>query len=196
MAQVILFGGGDGGGIIITAHGVRRIPPFDPGLRLELRGISALVQATLYGRDPNTQEYESLVNKLSNHAIARVEAVVGALDEANSLIYQDDDGGFVCGTTGKPPIPVPHSGPSVPGLGDVLARGVMQPDLLEFVSAATQNKVPLREVLADPAGVAKRVKFRLSERSVNDLGQLKPANIDKIADPINRGIAHFFPQSC
>ena len=30
--RVILFGGGDGGGLIIGPHGVRPIPPFDPGL--------------------------------------------------------------------------------------------------------------------------------------------------------------------
>jgi hypothetical protein len=193
MAQVILFGGGDGGGIIIMANGVRRIPPFDPGLRLELRGVSALTQASMYMRgSQNIQEYDSLVNRLSNHAVGRVEAVVGKLDEENSLIYQDDDGGFICGSTGKPPIPLPHSSPSVPGLGAILSRGVMQPDLLEFVSAANTHKIPLKDVLADPAAVAKRLQFQLSERSVHDLSQLTPANSGKITDPINREIVQFF----
>jgi hypothetical protein len=43
MATVILFGGGDAGGIIISDKGVRGIPPFDPGVLLQLRGVSALV---------------------------------------------------------------------------------------------------------------------------------------------------------
>jgi hypothetical protein len=106
MAQVILFGGGDAGGLIITAHGIRRIPPFDPGLRLQLRGVSALTQAS--GQLQGDQDFSALVNKLAHHAVARVGAVVGVLDAENSLIFQDDAGGFSCGSTGKPPIPLPH----------------------------------------------------------------------------------------
>lgn len=43
MAQVILFGGGDGGGSIISPNGVRPIGPFYGSIRLQLRGLSALV---------------------------------------------------------------------------------------------------------------------------------------------------------
>ncbi|HEY0525596.1 MAG TPA: hypothetical protein VGD08_19545 [Stellaceae bacterium] len=193
MAQVIIFGGGDAGGIIITEHGVRRIPPFDPGILLQLRGVSSLAQSTLFARAEHLgQEFASLLNKLSNVVVGRVEAVVGQLDAENSLVYQDDEGGFTCGSTGKPPIPFPKKAPSVPHLSDVLSRGVISAELLEFVGAANEKKIPLRDVLADPAAVAKQLKLKLSDRSLRALQQLSPASTGKIADPTSREIAGFF----
>src|SRR4029078_2310639 len=42
-SMMILFGGGDGGGIVIDAKGIHRIPPYDPGVLLQLKAASALV---------------------------------------------------------------------------------------------------------------------------------------------------------
>ena len=108
MEQVILFGGGDGGGIRITEHGIEHIPPFDPALVSELRGISALTRAAeLMRGQEGGRELGAVTGKLAQQAVGRVEAVVGSLDAHVSLVFQDADGGFVCGSTGKPPIPFP-----------------------------------------------------------------------------------------
>jgi hypothetical protein len=76
MAKVILFGGGDGGGIIIGPDGVRPIPPWDPALRRQLRSISALLQAAQGLPDAEVRgELGELVNRLTNLSVTQVEAV-------------------------------------------------------------------------------------------------------------------------
>jgi len=44
MAKVILFGGGDGGGIIIGPEGIKPIPPWNPDMAHGLRAIASLTQ--------------------------------------------------------------------------------------------------------------------------------------------------------
>jgi hypothetical protein len=108
MAQVILFGGGDGGGIRITENGVEPIPPFDPALQFQLRGINALTQAAeLMRGQEGGRDLSDVAGKLGQQAVGRMEAIVGSLDADVSVIFQDGDDGFVCGSTGKPPIPFP-----------------------------------------------------------------------------------------
>ena len=193
MAQVILFGGGDGGGLLITANGVRPIPPFDPGLRLHLRGVAALVQSSVFLRQQShARELNGLVNKLSNIAIGCVEAVVGPLDGVNGLIFQDEDGGFTCGSTGKPPIPLPWPPRVTLGLGDLVAHGVVERDVVDFISAASAAKIPARDIVARPTEIAKKLKLQLSQRAVSDLSQLAPENIGRITDPTNREVVTFF----
>ena len=68
MTKVILFGGGDAGGLIIGSNGVRPIPPFDPSIRLQLRGLSALKNGIkCMPENPQTlREMGTLVNRVSN----------------------------------------------------------------------------------------------------------------------------------
>ncbi len=193
MAQVIIFGGGDAGGIIITPNGVRRIPPFDPSILLQLRGVSSLIQSTLYARTERLgQEFFSVLNKLSNLIVGRVEAVVGQLDAENSLVYQDDEGGFTCGSNGKLPLPFPKKGPSVPHLSDVLSRGVVSAELLEFIGTANEKGISLRQVLAGPAVMAHNLDLQLSDRTLRALSQLSRDSVGSIADPVSREIVGFF----
>lgn len=103
MAKLILFGGGDAGGIMITQNGIKPIPPFDPLLRLRLRGLSLL----LHGSVGNTQ-IEALTTKAAHILVNDLQDVagVGSLEGENSVVYWDVDDGFTCGSTGKPfPIP-------------------------------------------------------------------------------------------
>ena len=62
MAQLILFGGGDGGGLLIGSHGVRPVPPFNSDIRLQLHGVSAL----LNGKGATSQES---VNEMGTYHI-------------------------------------------------------------------------------------------------------------------------------
>ena len=107
MAQLILFGGGDGGGLFIGAHGVRPIPPFNPDVRLQLRGLSALLNGSGGTPQESLSEMGTLSNRISNLIFAEVEGVVGPLEGEHSLIYQSEQGGFYCGSTGKAPVAFP-----------------------------------------------------------------------------------------
>jgi hypothetical protein len=194
MAQVILFGGGDGGGILIGPNGVRPIPPFDPRVLRQLRAISALAGAAheLHAKDPVRRQLGPLVNKLTNLAVGQVEASVGALDNQHSLIYQDEDGGFTCGSTGKPPIPFPWPPTRFPSFGELVTSGVLGADLFDFIDAATKATISPAEFLERPAAVAEQLGVSLSERSAKGLEQIAPSRVGSIADPVDREVIQYF----
>lgn len=116
MARLILFGGGDAGGILITSHGIKPVPPFDPRLRQLLRGVNALVHGSAAVSGPAHHELEALTTKLAHVLVAEVQAKVGDLENEGGLVFTagyDGDGvpGFYCGSTGKPiPFPPPKGG--------------------------------------------------------------------------------------
>jgi hypothetical protein len=112
VAHVILFGGGDGGGIIIGPEGIKPIPPWTPRLQRQLRAVSALAQVA---KDKTagvvvSRELAPLLTKLTADAMKQVAAIAGKGE--HSVVYVDDDGGgFTCGTPPtKPPIPFPRGG--------------------------------------------------------------------------------------
>ena len=74
-----------------------------------LRSVNELCRAVAGTPEKSAREKlsRSLVT-IANLAVGRVEGVVGALDGDAALVFQDDDdGGFTCGSTGKPPVPFP-----------------------------------------------------------------------------------------
>lgn len=189
MARVILFGGGDGGGLLIGASGVRPIPPFDPKLRLQLRSLSALLKVTAaLPAEAVRSDLESLTTKLSTTVVDQVEAVIGELDEEQAITYQDDDGGFTCGSTGKPPLPIPWPPLEWPRLDDVLSHGLMDHDLLQLVDEATKKKIDVTTLIKDPEGVAKDLGLSISSRSAADLKLLLPTTDPRVTDPPDPGI--------
>src|ERR1017187_355903 len=116
---VILSDGGIAGGLMVTASGVRSILPFNPVVRLSLKSAAAMVNAVASAPSGNPRrKMARLATSLCNLAVEQVEEVVGPLGADRSLIYQDDDGGFSCGSTRQapgPPILPPRAVPSVAG---------------------------------------------------------------------------------
>ena len=109
MSQVVLFGGGDGGGIIISESGIKHIPPFDPQILRELAALGGITRAAHATKDVNTRkELQQMGSKLTDLVVPQIEKITGAtLNKMDGLVYFDPDGGFVCGSTGKhPPVPV------------------------------------------------------------------------------------------
>jgi hypothetical protein len=192
MASVILFGGGDGGGLIIGPNGVRPIPPFDPFLRLQLRGLSALLQGTTGMPERLQGEMASLTTRVSNLVVEQVEGVVGKLDADNSLIYQDADGGFTCGSTGRPPIPIPWPPSKMPSLSDLLRGGVFERELIDLIGMASAQQIAITELLESPQEVAHRLGIAISTRTAQDLQQLAPSHVAEVQDPVNKEIVQFF----
>jgi len=193
MAMVILFGGGDGGGLIVTAEGVRPIPPFDPLLRRQLRAVANLVNSLPAGRDePDAQELRQLANKLANVAVGRVERIVGELDADHGLVYLDDDGGFACGSTGRPPVPIPWPPRRVPSLDELIGGGLVDPAIPRFVEAASSRGIDVTAMLEDPSGVARDVSVELSERAAEDLQRLAPSRAADFTDPVDAELVGYF----
>lgn len=100
--MLILFGGGDGGGIFIGPDGKpHRIPPWNPDLLAFLNAANYLLKA----KTPETQVF---AEKLTTTALPRItEKMDPMIKGAKTVAFLDGDDGFTCGSTGKKPFPFP-----------------------------------------------------------------------------------------
>jgi hypothetical protein len=107
MAKVIWKGNGIG--IVIGTKGIHIIGPCDPLLLAKFETIAA-IQAAHRGLSPEIQrEAGALSTKLARNAVADAQKLVDEpLDAEGGVVFYDADDGFTCGSTGKPPIPLPH----------------------------------------------------------------------------------------
>jgi hypothetical protein len=193
MTKVVIFGGGNKGGIIITSTGVRPIPPFEPGVLLQLRGLGQLIHSLEKITSENMRRKISpLINNLSMLVMEEVEEIVGQLEGEHSLIYQDDYGGFSCGSTGQPPVPFLWPPSSVPQIRDLIRSGIVDSELVKFLQKAKSQNIDFIEVFEDSEAIAKKLGFDLSEQAHRDLKFLAPSQIDNINDATDRQIVDFF----
>lgn len=192
MARLILFGGGDGGGLLITADGVRPIPPFDPHVRAQVKAVSHLVLGT-QAEGGDGEELAGYSARIANIAMQHVEAIVGPLDEeAGLVVLNDDSDGFTCGTSGKAPVPLPRPPRELPSVDSMLARGGIDSSVLSFLRKATEQGTSVTELLEDPAATARSVGVELPERTIRDLQVLAPSRLDELHDPVSRELVTFF----
>jgi hypothetical protein len=110
MAYVLLFGGGDGGGVILTEHGIKPIPPWTPFNLNQLRGLSALVsaKAALGARKP-AKDLDDLIGTLNRAVMSAANADFGSLGNGGILFAGDEDGVY-CGSTGPVHVPIRRRG--------------------------------------------------------------------------------------
>ena len=110
--MLILFGGGDGGGFEIGTDGkIHRIPPWNPEVMQQLKAVSALAGLATIHDGVLTKEAGAFAERLSTKVIPQVTKTIGTTPTGDtSVAFVDAEGGFVCGSTGKHPIPIPpHS---------------------------------------------------------------------------------------
>ncbi|HEY0313691.1 MAG TPA: hypothetical protein VGC56_14510 [Allosphingosinicella sp.] len=106
MAYVVLFGGGDAGGVILTEHGVKPIPPWKPFWLAELRALSALVAARVAsGRGKLRRDLDPQIEKLNGAVLEAATHDFGSLGNGGILFEADGDGVY-CGSTGPVHIPI------------------------------------------------------------------------------------------
>jgi hypothetical protein len=192
MQTVILIGGGDAGGIILTEHGVRTIPPFDPAILRSLKSAAHMVQALTEARTDGIRgKLAKQATTLCNLAVEQIEQVLGPLNADRSVIFQDDSGGFTCGSTGKPPIALPWPPKEMPSVQDLITAGTIQADLVELVQKAQASKVAITDVFEKPMDVAKKLGVSLSEKSAKDLNVLAPSKLADIKDETDKEIVRF-----
>lgn len=200
MAKLVLFTGGDGGGLIIAPDGVRSVPPFDPLVRAQVKAVSQLVVATSdrpsdeadYG-ESSPGEMDQIAARLASLTVEQVEAIFGPLDPQASLIVLERDGsGFVCGTTGKAPTRLPAPPKELPAAAELLARGGIDRSLVALVERATEEGHAIEEVLDRPIELAGSLGIELSDRTARDLTALTPEHVDQLDDPVAREVVTFF----
>ena len=141
---------------------------------------------------PDPEDLEAEATQLANMAVEQVEQVVGPLDRERALIYQDEDGGFTCGSVGRPPIPIPWPPPERPAISELLAAGVVDGGMVELIRAAGAGDVKLTRVFEDPARVAEQLGVEISEQGVEHLRVLSPAAVEGIEEETDREIVRYF----
>lgn len=186
---VVLFDGGDNGGILISGRGVRPIPAFDPGLRRTLKSVSMLLEAIGLTRDQaSARKLSKQAVGLCNLAIEQVEEVLGPLNPDRAIVYQSGDGGFACGALGKPPLAFAWPPSARPSVADLISTGAIGADFVELLRRATDQKIDLLEVFERPKDVARSLGVVLSEKTATDLNVLAASRLHEIGDDVDREI--------
>lgn len=193
MKRIVVPDGGRRGTLIVTENGVRSAKPFSPAILHLLKATASLVGASSASDDAkDSRSIARHSTTIANLAIQQIEQAIGPLDEESSLLYYDEDGGFSCGSTGKVPIPFPWPPSPIPSLQDLLAAGVVEQEVVDYMEKGRGAKIELRKMFEQPEKVAETLGIRLSEKSVSDLKQLDPAAPITITEPIDREILQFF----
>ncbi len=192
MAKVIIFGGGDGGGIRITPNGIKPIPPFGPPFLFQIRALNELAHAFYRMREKDSVRLlGDVITKLTGAVLTQLEAQVGEIDADNGLIYQGMSGGFSCGSTGKPPIPFPWPVDPRRTVVDMVSRGILDTQTISFLEQAADHKVDVFTVAQNPRAAASRIGVNLTPEVEQSLLTL---NLDKskIENPIDKEIIEFY----
>lgn len=193
MRSINIPNGGRDGALLLTDRGVRALRPLPEGVIALLRSVNELCMAVAATPEKSAREKlsRSLVT-IANIAVGRVEGVVGPLEGEAALVFQDDDGGFTCGSTGKPPLPFPWPPSDLPSIGDLIKDGIVEGGVVDLVRAAREAKLNLLTVFEDPATAASKLGVTLSTRALADLEALSPARLKNIKDETDREIVSFF----
>lgn len=111
MAYVILFGGGDAGGLILTEHGIKPIPPWNPFYLAQLRALGALVSAkAAAGGGRAGKELDTVIGSLGKNVTEAAAKDFGSLG-GGGVLYADGEDGVYCGSTGPIHVPIRRGGP-------------------------------------------------------------------------------------
>jgi hypothetical protein len=193
MKRLVIPDGGRTGAFIVTENGVRSVLPFSAEILHLLKAAASLVRASSVSIDAkDSRSIARHSTTIANLAVQQIEQAIGPLDAESSLLYYNEDGGFSCGSTGKIPIPFPWPPSPVPSLQDLLAAGVVEKELVEYIERGRAAGIPLRKLFEQPAEVAAELHVELSYKTVSDLKQLDPAAPVTVQEPVDREILQFF----
>lgn len=194
MAKVILFDGGDGGGIVIGSGstGASPIPPWDTTLLRQLRALNELTHARAAMPEKLGKKLlDVVIGRLTASVLTQAEQIVGSIDEEDGLVFQDADGGFTCGSTGKPPVPFPWPVDPTRVLRELLDREVVTPEVLSFLELAARKRLDVFTVVKKPEAAAEKIGVDLTPEVAEGLASM---GLDKakVTDQIDREILDFY----
>jgi hypothetical protein len=193
MKTLIIFNGGSEGGLLLTPNGVFTAPPFEPDLLNALKATAKLVMAMNASSEKDIQsKFSRMAIGAANLSVEMVENLLGPLDPERAIVFQDSDGGFTCGSTGKPPLAIPWPPSPFKDANDLIKAGVIDADVLELIKESKAKARDLTKVFEQPAAAAKELGLPLSAKSAEDLSQLAPSKVSKIKDPVDREMLELF----
>ncbi len=193
MKKIVVINGGRAGAILFSDSGTRSIPAFGEPLQRSLSAASSMVNAVALEQDESVKgKMAQLATGLCNLAVSQVEEIVGPLADKESLVFQDVEGGFTCGSTGRPPIPLPWPPPPRPCWEKLIQDDDVASGFKDAVLGATKKEIPLRELFENPASVAKEVGVPLTRKAADELFRLAPSQLQQIEDPVDQEVVRLF----
>ena len=110
MAYVVLFGGGDAGGVILTEHGIKPIPPWNALYLGQLKALSGLVSArAAAGPRRADKALDGLIDTLGRMVMDAAVQAFGSLG-SGGLLFSDGDEGVYCSAAGAVHVPIRRPG--------------------------------------------------------------------------------------
>ncbi len=177
--------------LLIDGAKTRRIPALDRATR---NLADALNRLTAVGTVTKAAEGEALQKSaasLTEELVKRIEDAVGPLDPEGGVVYTDDDGGFVCGSTGRPPIPLPPEPDILPTPEELRASGVLDSMSVRLLSRAIEKEMDVLQLFEEPRDIADKLNIEIDEQTYDVLRSLAPSRIDRITDPVQREVVHY-----
>jgi hypothetical protein len=186
------------GPILLSEGGHRRLPVLGESVCRLFETVENLTGALHFLPDDTEadrqkrSELDTLTTKTANYLVGQIESIVGELDHANAIVYEGVNNGFVCGSTGKPPVYIAQDAPKLPTIETIVSSGMIDADILTLVDAASRNRVKWADLFEDPKGQAEALGISISEKTAADLKMFAPSNLDQIDDAATREYIGFF----
>jgi len=193
MKTLVIVNGGAEGGLVLTSHGIVAAVPFDPDLLNTLKGTAKLVIAMHMSKDKDiAAKLARMAIGTANLSVEMSENLFGQLNPDRAIVFQDADGGFTCGSTGKPPLPISWPPRPFKDANELIRAGVIEADVLELLRVSKAKNKDLTEVFEKPAATAKELGLPLSAKSAENLSLLAPSQVSKVKDPVDQEMLRLF----
>jgi hypothetical protein len=193
MKTLLIFNGGKEGGLLLTSDGAWPAPPFEADILNSLKATAKLVMALTAASD---REVQSKLSRMAigaaNLSVEMIENLLGPLDPERAIVFQDADGGFTCGSTGKPPLPVYWPPRFLHGTDELIKTGIVSADVVELIKESKAKGKDLIELFEQPAAVARELGLPLSAKGAEDLSKLAPSKTAAVENPVGREILNLF----
>lgn len=177
--------------LLIDKRRTRRIPALDLATRNLADALNRLTAVTTVTREVESDALKKSTADLAGQLTERIEDAVGSLDPDGGIVYTDPEGGFTCGSEGKPPIPLPPEPDVLPTPEELKGSGVLDSTSVRLLSSAIEKEVNVLELFEDPREIAEKLDVELDEEGINTLRSLAPSRIDRITDPVQREVVQY-----
>ena len=177
--------------LLIEDSRTRRIPALDLATRKLADALNRLVAVTTVTSKAEAKALSETAASMAKQLVDRIEDAVGPLDGSGGVVYTDPDGGFTCGSPGKPPIPLPPEPDVLPPTDELMSSGVLDSTSVRLLSRAIEQNIDVLELFEDPRDFADRLDVELDENGIDTLRALAPSRIERISDPVQREVVHY-----
>lgn len=169
MANYVLIGA-SGEGMQIRGTGDRVAAIVPPAVLRNLQAIGSLLSAKDAVAEVAANQLVKMATEI-NHSVRIGLEQSFEIDDNTVITFVNPEGGFVCGSTGQPPLPLPVSpswldsqkGRALRGIGgDLLKAYGLDEDAALFLREAIERKADVRNLFLEPERAAADAGVQLS----------------------------------